>query len=222
METSGIGSSILALAFFKIALTAIFNAISLVFAICYAFSWDKMREWFNKKAGINFMQKERLETEQGFMLMVGIAIGVLIAIFNMISLDAWVLGLESISFTAVFIWGVIKFVKEKSRLGKKAAFWSAMFNFLANITVVSFSVYLSYIAICLFVVMLLFGGITKASLSPISTSSSNSQELKSGIHGKSEDGDDLVLEDRGNNHFRDQHGRDYGRNLDGSYFERGI
>lgn len=221
METNSmIGDAMLTVAFIGVFLSAILNAILLVFLLLYVFKWDKMRAWFNKKAGIDFMQQDRLEADQVKMLLVGLAIGVLIALCNIFSFDSLVGKLEAISFVGVLIWAIVKYRQEKGRLGGRGALWCAIFNFLVNTTVVSLAVFLSYMAIFLFVVMLLFGGISSASLSSMMGSGSSSTGPTNGILGKTEDGDDVVLEKTGDNSYRDEYGKGYSKNLDGSYYRK--
>lgn len=196
-----------------------FNLLSFVFLIAYLLFWKRMRVWFNEKAGVDFMQENRVGPDQKRIIIVGAAFAVVLVILNICGFDDWATKIGGFAFVAAAAWSFVRYRRLIPTMGERAARWSSIFHFGANITVVAIVVSLSAFAIMLFVGIMLMGKISDFATGSMSTGSSGDSFIK-GVGKVTDMGEEVTVDQHSDGTFRDFHGNEYRENQDGSLHRR--
>lgn len=145
----------------------VFYCIASVFIISYLFFWEKMKMWFNKKAGAEFMPEKRIERPQLIAGVIGVILAVVIAIAGATGVSAESLAqLTPMSIIlGVIQWGgLIWFViycrktyrQKVANMGKQGARWSTIYLLCSCTTIVMLSVMLSTYVMMVYAALFIF------------------------------------------------------------------
>lgn len=124
-----------------------------VFMIFYLFFWKRLRRWFNKKAGVDFMPQRRLETPQYYAILGGGALGLVFFILSMIGKDTDIIStILNIAFVGWLIIICIKIQKEKN---KKQAFYVSLYLLLSCMAILCLAALIGGFAIAACIILFL-------------------------------------------------------------------
>ena len=132
-----------------IPFVAVLKIASTIFIVCYIFFFKKLKRWFNKKAGVDFMPESRIEKPQIIAAAAGV-IFIVVSIFSAKTAENILSPLASVVLVAGAIYTYFTLKKES---GKRLAFYVAAYYFLSCMTVFVIAAFVGGWVIAIYVLL---------------------------------------------------------------------
>lgn len=195
--------------------TIIINFTGIAFFVSYIFFWKRMRAWFNKKAGVDFMPQKRIGRDLRPIVIAGGVFSVIVIIVNIFGTEDMANKIGFIAMMGLIAWSVARYRKLKPVIGGQAAKWAAIFHFGSSLIILGLTITIAVFAAMICIAILLFSAISDYATDSMSPKSSYSNPIK-GVGKMTEWGEKVTADQHADGTFRDFHGREYRENSDGT------
>ena len=183
-----------------------------IFLVCYAFCWQWLRRWFNKRAGVDFMPENRVDRPQSLAAAVGIGILVIMFILSLFGESSRFESYVSYAVIIVGVWYSVRYYSDcKKIVDAKAAKWMLIYMMLSCFSIMITAIIVGSWALILFVI------IGALSVSGSSNGSSNNSSSSDDVNQYMVDdsGIDRKVKELGFGRYEDQNGHIFKRGDDG-------